>query len=64
MASGNNYPFGNPGVVSTGAKPNGFANADIRWERSLQTDIGLDLGFFRDALTFSVDWYKNVPQEC
>ncbi|MDD2289002.1 MAG: TonB-dependent receptor [Bacteroidales bacterium] len=59
MASGNNYPFGNPGVVNTGAKPNGFANADIRWEESTQTDIGLDLAFFSSALTFSVDWYKK-----
>lgn len=59
MASGNNYPFGNPGVVNTGAKPNGFANADIRWEESTQTDIGLDLAFFNSALAFSMDWYKK-----
>lgn len=60
MASGNNYPFGKDAVVATGAKPNGFANADIRWEESTQTDVGLDLGFFQGALTLSADWYKKV----
>ncbi|MDD4256438.1 MAG: TonB-dependent receptor [Bacteroidales bacterium] len=59
MASGNNYPFGNPAVVATGAKPNGFANADIKWEESTQTNVGLDLAFMQSALTFSADWYKK-----
>jgi hypothetical protein len=46
-------------VVATGAKPNGFANADIKWEESTQTNVGLDLAFMQSALTFSADWYKK-----
>jgi outer membrane receptor protein involved in Fe transport len=56
---GDNYPFGNPAVVATVAKPNGFANADIKWEESTQTNVGLDLAFMQSALTFSADWYKK-----
>lgn len=59
MASGNNYPFGANPIIATGAKPNGFANTDIRWEESTQTDVGLDLGFIQNSLTLSVDWYKK-----
>ena len=60
VATGNNYAFGNgPAVITTGAKPNGFANSDLRWEESEQTDIGLDLAFWNSAFTFTVDWYRK-----
>lgn len=34
--------------------PSGYANADLKWETSEQTDLGIDLRFFNSALTFSV----------
>ena len=60
IATGNNYAFGNPGVIATGAKPNGFSNENLKWEESTQTDVGVDFGFLNNALTFSVDWYKKI----
>lgn len=42
-----------------GKKPSRPANNGINWEASEQTDIGLDLGFLKNSLTFSVDWYKK-----
>ena len=42
------------------AKASGLANQSLRWETSTQTDVGLDLGFFDSALTFTVDWYRKV----
>ena len=60
ISTGNNYPFGaGTAGVESGAKPNGFANADLRWEESEQTDLGIDLAFLRSALTFSADWYRK-----
>ena len=60
MYTGNDYPFGTgPATITSGAKPSGFANSDLKWEESVQTDIGLDLSFMASALTFSVDWYRK-----
>ncbi|MCI1779988.1 MAG: TonB-dependent receptor [Bacteroidales bacterium] len=59
--SGNNYYFGTDtkGAVVNGSKASGTANPDLRWEESKQTDIGLDLGFIKDKITFSADWYDK-----
>lgn len=58
--TGNNYIFGNSENVVNGVKPNGLSNQNLKWEESVQTDIGLDLGFFNNALTFTVDYYKKT----
>jgi TonB-linked SusC/RagA family outer membrane protein len=58
-AAGNNYVFGagNAQTAVNGVTSNVIPNADLRWEESVQTDGGLDFGFFQNALTFSVDYY-------
>lgn len=56
-STGNNYIFGRGESVVNGVKANGLSNPDLKWEESEQTDIGLDLGFMDNALTFSVDYY-------
>jgi TonB-linked SusC/RagA family outer membrane protein len=63
ISSGNSYQFGAGEEASTinGVKPSGTANPDLKWEESEQTDMGLDLGFFNNVLTFSTDYYvKNT----
>ncbi len=64
MWSGNNYIFGSGGAgnesLSNGSKPSGLANPDVRWEESIQTDIGVDLGFFGNRLTLTADWYNKT----
>ena len=59
-AGGNNYIFGTDETVAQGVKASGLANASLRWEESTQTDVGLDLGFLGNAVTFTVDYYKKV----
>ena len=54
---GNNVLFGNPAIKQIGSKASTTANPSIKWEESEQTDLGLDLGFFNQALTFTVDYY-------
>ena len=58
-AGGNNSYFGNPVTLAQGTKASGLANPDLKWEESVQTDLGLDLGFFNNALTFSVDYFSK-----
>ena len=63
MSSGNNYTFGSGAngseTISIGAKPNGLANPNAKWEQSIQTDIGVDMGFLGNRITFTADWYDK-----
>ncbi len=56
---GNNVLFGKDATKFIGSKANGLANPDLKWEESEQTDIGIDLGFLDNAVTFTVDYYKK-----
>ena len=41
--------------------PSGPANSDLRWEKTAQTDIGIDLSLFNELLNVSFDVYwKNT----
>lgn len=40
-----------------------LANQNIKWESVLQTDIGLDVGFLKNALNITVDWYSRQTQD-
>jgi len=51
------------GKVYTGMLPAGYANADLKWETSEQTNIGLDLRFLGNALTFSADYFKKKTKD-
>ncbi len=59
VAGGNNYPLGYPATLQYGTKPSGTPNPDLKWEESEQTDLGIDLGFFSNALTLSVDYFNK-----
>lgn len=49
------------GQLVTGTYPGStLANPKLRWERSKQYDLGLDLRFFRDRLTFTYDYYNKT----
>ena len=52
------------GVGATDARalsygPSGFSNPDLGWEKNKQTDIGIDLGLFKDRIGFALDWYER-----
>ncbi|MHA4812392.1 SusC/RagA family TonB-linked outer membrane protein, partial [Flavitalea flava] len=57
VASGSNYQFNH--TYTVGISPTGIANNDLKWERSQQTDIGLDLGFFNNRITLVMDYYQK-----
>ncbi|MBM6992543.1 MAG: TonB-dependent receptor [Prevotella sp.] len=45
--------------VWTGVQAGQLSNPDLKWEQSIQTDLGIDLGFFDNALTFTADYYHK-----
>ncbi|MGZ3750585.1 MAG: SusC/RagA family TonB-linked outer membrane protein [Mucilaginibacter sp.] len=60
LLSGNYYyPFG--GVSSQGYSITSIGNPHVKWETNTQEDVGLDLGFFENALMLTADYYvKNT----
>lgn len=55
ISSGRRYSFGGAEVV--GANQTRIPNADISWETSEMTNIGLEFGLFNDALLGSVNYF-------
>jgi hypothetical protein len=46
-------------VLYTAAVPNQLNNPDLKWEASVQTDIGLDIRMLRDKLSLTLDYYHK-----
>ncbi len=46
------------GETVTAVTPYQNANLDLKWESSYQTNLGLDLGLFSNAISLSVDYYN------
>jgi TonB-linked SusC/RagA family outer membrane protein len=47
------------GAFEGGTEPNNLSNPDLKWEEQAQANIGLDMGFFNDRLTATIDVYKK-----
>lgn len=47
------------GSGSKGLYISSLSNADLKWETTATTDIGLDMGFFDNRLTAEVDYYRK-----
>lgn len=55
------YIFG--GEKKTVVLPQQYANPDLKWESTSQTDIGVDFGFFQNRLRGSIDWYYKKTKD-
>ncbi len=40
-----------------------LVSSSLTWERIVTTDIGLDLGFFNNALTLGFDWFQRDTKD-
>jgi len=63
ITPGVDYVFNSGGALSSGATQTGFANRDIKWETSIQKNLGIDLGFFRNKLTFTLEYYNKTNED-
>jgi TonB-linked SusC/RagA family outer membrane protein len=73
--SGNPYPYLSTYQVSNATAQYQFGsafydtyrpqayNADLRWETTVQTNIGIDFGFFSNRLTGTVDFYNKDTED-
>ena len=54
-----NYGAGSPyGTVST-LSPQRIANPYLKWEQTKKLDVALELGFLKDRILFTADFYRN-----
>lgn len=55
------YPIGTgtKEYLLSGATQTGFANTNVQWETTTQKNIGIDLAFLKNALTFTADVYQS-----
>src|SRR5690606_29673750 len=56
-----NYILDN--AIAPGKVVEAFANADLKWEKSNQLDIGLDVSLFDNRLTLTAEWYKKITRD-
>jgi len=56
-----NYVLGNQ--LSNGLGASSLGNTLLGWEKSRQTDLGIDLGFFNNRIYFIADYYHRLTTD-
>ncbi len=57
------YVIGSGQNIVRAPVPTSFANADLKWEVSTQTDIGLDAAFWEGRVELTFDYYDKVTDD-
>ncbi len=57
------YPFGPNAVLQTGGVPGGISNHDLSWEKNAQLDAGVDIGFLRNRIMLTADYYTKTTSD-
>lgn len=55
--------FGTDESLNQGATLISLSNANLQWETSRQTDIGMEMGLFDGKLDLEVDWYDRLTYD-
>lgn len=57
-----NYPYDGKNL-NYGVAVGRIENPDLKWETTIQQNYGLDVGFFNNKLSFSVDYYNRFTKD-
>lgn len=63
MVKGYSYTLGNGTNMAQSIIPGMASNPALKWETSEQTNIGVDMGFFRYRLMFTLEYYKKNTKD-
>jgi TonB-linked SusC/RagA family outer membrane protein len=58
---GYNYVLG--GVLNSGTGPDTPENRDLKWETTIQNNLGIDISLFNSRVNLSVDAYKKQTRD-
>ncbi len=50
-------------IYTIGLSPSDISNPDLRWEKSVQTDVGIDLSLFNNRASLTVDAYHKKTRD-
>lgn len=56
------YPF-NDNIGFVGPIPYSIRNPKLKWETTTQYNVGMDLGFFKDRIGLTLDWYNKITSD-
>lgn len=54
-----NFFYNFDGSLQGASTITSLANAELKWESTTMTNVGLDLGLFNDRLNFTFEWFDN-----
>ena len=57
------YVFGDGGSTGFGQQVSSMANADLKWERTVGLNVGLDFALFQSRIDGSIDYYQNNTRD-
>jgi len=60
---GDGYPDVAGGEEKPGTAPLQLKNSDLKWESTTQFNAGLDFGFWKDRLTFEINYYNKYTRD-
>jgi len=63
IETGINYPFGPNEELNFGSIQRTYVDDNIRWETTISSNVGIDLGLWNDKLVFTADFYVNNKQD-
>ena len=61
--SGYSYPYFGTDATDLGFYIASTANPHLKWEKTAQTDVGVDLSIFSGRLTFTADYYNKLTTD-
>ncbi len=61
VAQGYDYSYGSD--IQYGQTQVSYSNPDVKWETTVQTNIGVDLSFLNNSITFSADIYNTEKRD-
>ncbi|QES89691.1 SusC/RagA family TonB-linked outer membrane protein [Rhizosphaericola mali] len=59
-SGGAGYPDNSTSGDKAGTAPQQVANPDLKWERTAQTNIGMNMGFLHNRLTIEFNLYSKI----
>ncbi|NJN27516.1 MAG: SusC/RagA family TonB-linked outer membrane protein [Cyclobacteriaceae bacterium] len=60
---GSNYVFGDGSATSVGRSVSSLENKDLKWEKTLGYNFGLDFSLFNDRISGNVEYYDSRTRD-
>lgn len=61
VISNSNAVFGSS--VASGIKVTNLGNIELGWEKTAETNVGIDLSFLNNRITFTYDYYNKITRD-